>query len=51
MAQSRIAVGIDVGTYQVRVVIAREKGFDPLAAQAPDARKVRYEGQQIAVDF
>lgn len=33
------------------IVIASEKGFDPLAAETADARTVRYEGQEIVLDF
>lgn len=36
---------------EFRVVLAGEKPFDPSAAAPTDARTVRYEGQQVAVDF
>jgi alpha-D-xyloside xylohydrolase len=34
-----------------RVVLAGNQPFDPLAAQAPSARTLRYEGQRIVVEF
>lgn len=38
-------------TKTFRVVIAREKAFDPLAAETSDARMVLYDGRRIVLDF